>query len=268
MPQDFLPAEDTGRINAYTDGANGISFAEMVRHQNEAAQILAADPNVEGFMSSVGSGGTRGGLNSGTFRIQLKTAISARLSVDQVITELRQKFQKIPGMNVVMQNRPPITHWRLCSSALYQYTMQDIDLNELYSWSQKLHDALQQDPIFADVNTDLDLSTPSVECGDRPRPGGGARHYAQQIETALGAAFGGQQIAPIYTQADQYWVDARTAAEISAGCGCAEPALSRDIARGLCSTTNTGSLVPLSAVAKLTRGTQPLASIISASFPP
>ena len=42
MPQDFLPAEDTGRINAYTDGANGISFAEMRRHQQEVGEYHCA----------------------------------------------------------------------------------------------------------------------------------------------------------------------------------------------------------------------------------
>ncbi len=38
MPQDFLPSEDTGQLTAYTEGANGISFEEMRRHQLEAAQ--------------------------------------------------------------------------------------------------------------------------------------------------------------------------------------------------------------------------------------
>ena len=37
------------------------SIADMKRHQEEAAKILAQDPNVEGFMTSVGAGGTRGG---------------------------------------------------------------------------------------------------------------------------------------------------------------------------------------------------------------
>ena len=72
MPQDFLPSEDTGQLTATTEGANGISFEEMRRHQDEAAQILCRDPNIEGAMSSVGSGGARGGSNQGSFRITLK----------------------------------------------------------------------------------------------------------------------------------------------------------------------------------------------------
>src|SRR5258706_2069964 len=109
MPSDFLTPEDTGQINGYTDGANGVSFAEMKRHQEEAAKILQKDPNIEGFMTSVGSGGTRGGLNSGGFRIQLKPRAQRPQTVNEIIAELRPQFQRIPGINVVMQNRPPIS---------------------------------------------------------------------------------------------------------------------------------------------------------------
>jgi HAE1 family hydrophobic/amphiphilic exporter-1 len=72
MPQDFLPPDDTGRLNAYTEGANGISFEDMSRHQAQAAKLVWSDPNVEGAMSSVGSGGARGGSNQGSLSIVLK----------------------------------------------------------------------------------------------------------------------------------------------------------------------------------------------------
>ncbi len=40
MPADFLPPDDVGRVYAFTEGANGISFDEMKRHQDEAAEIV------------------------------------------------------------------------------------------------------------------------------------------------------------------------------------------------------------------------------------
>ena len=123
MPSDFLTPEDTGQINGYTDGANGVSFAEMKRHQQEAEKILQKDPNIEGFMSAVGAGGTRGGLNSGGFRIQLKPRAQRPQSVNQIIAELRPQFQRIPGINVVMQNRPPISIGGYVSRAAYQYNI-------------------------------------------------------------------------------------------------------------------------------------------------
>src|SRR5258706_630605 len=40
IPKDFLPSEDTGQISSATEGANGISFAQMVRHQQMAAELI------------------------------------------------------------------------------------------------------------------------------------------------------------------------------------------------------------------------------------
>jgi hydrophobic/amphiphilic exporter-1 (mainly G- bacteria), HAE1 family len=258
MPQDFLPTEDTGRINATTEAANGVSFTEMRRHQDVAAQILSQDPNVNGIMSSVGSGGIRAGLNTGSVNIQLKPRAERSLTTDEVIAELRPKFQQIPGLNVVMQNRPPIRLGGYSTRALYQYTMQDIDLKELYASSGRLLQALQQNPMFADVNTDLNLSTPSVNVAIDRDAAASLGITANQIEVALGAAFGGLPVAPIYTQADQYWTILELLPkdqEDSEALNRLYLATSRTQS---VASANTGSLVPLSAVTRLTRSTQPL----------
>jgi HAE1 family hydrophobic/amphiphilic exporter-1 len=258
LPQDFLTAEDTGRINAYTDGANGISFAAMRRHQQEAADIIARDPNVDGFMSSVGSGGVRGGANSGSFNIQLKSRDQRELTTDQVIAELRRKLERIPGINVVMQNRPPIRLGSYSTRALYQYTMQDVDLKELYTSSQSLLAALQKDPLLIDVNSDLDLSTPSVDVTiDRERAAA-LGITVNQIEVALGAAFGGQDTAPIYTAADQYWVVLELLPEFQRDADALSRLYLATPRADSVTTGNVGSLVPLLSVVNLNRGTQPL----------
>jgi hydrophobe/amphiphile efflux-1 (HAE1) family protein len=258
MPKDFITPEDTGQINAFTDGANGVSFAEMRRHQEEAARILLQDPNVEGFMTSVGSGGTRGGLNSGGFRIQLKPRAQRELGITQVMAELRQKFQGIPGINVVMQNRPPINIGGYVSRALYQYNLQDLDLNELYTWSARLTDAMSKNPNFVDVNSDLDLSTPSVEVNIDRDKAAALGITTQQIETALGAAFGGQRVAPIYTQADQYWVILELLPQYQQDADALNRLYLATSRTASITSTNVGASVPLSAVASIHRGTQPL----------
>jgi hydrophobe/amphiphile efflux-1 (HAE1) family protein len=267
MPQDFLTPEDTGQITAFTDGANGVSFAEMVRHQAEAADILRKDPNIEGFMTSVGAGGTRGGLNSGGFRIQLKPRAERPLDVNQIIAELRPKFQRIPGINVVMQNRPPITIGGYVSRAAYQYSLQSVDLNELYTWSQRLQEAMGKSPTFTDVNSDLDLSTPSVEVSINRDRAAALGVTTQQIETALGAAFGGQRVAPIYTQADQYWVILELLPQYQQDAEALKQLYLATSRTASITTTNVGSSVPLSSVTTIRRGTQPLSINHSGQLP-
>jgi multidrug efflux pump subunit AcrB len=68
----------------------------------------------------------------------------------------------------------------------------------------------------------------------------------QQIQTALGAAFGGQQISTIYSDTDQYKVILELAEDYQRN--------SEGLARIYLSGNN-GTLVPLTAVTKLRRGT-------------
>jgi HAE1 family hydrophobic/amphiphilic exporter-1 len=249
MPEDFLPSEDTGRLNAFTEGANGISFEEMSRHQAEAAKIIWSDPNIQGAMSSVGSGGARGGSNQGSFSMVLKPR-AERLPIDQVMAELRRKFARIPGLNVYVQNRPPITIGGLVSKAQYQYTLQDSDTQELYDSATRLRDALAKTPGFLDVTSDLDLSTPSVHVSvDRDRASA-LGVSMQQIEAALGASFGGQQVSTINTPADQFKVLLELLPQFQQDAA----SLSR-----LYLTGSNGALVPLSAVINLGGRASPLA---------
>ena len=251
MPQDFLPSSDSNQFNASTEGFNGISFAEMKRHQDEAAKIFAAEPTIEGFNSSVNN------ANRGNFSIQMKPRRQRDLTVDQVIAKLRPQFQQIPGINVIMQNRPPIRIGGYFTRALYQYTLQDINLEELYRSQTRLLDAMSTNPMFADVNTDLDLTTPSVNVAiDRDRAAS-LGITPQQIEVALGSAFGGQRVSPIYTQADQYWVILELLPQYQEDAD-AMSRLYLATSRSATLTGNVGSLVPLTAVTTITRGTQPL----------
>jgi len=262
LPEDFLPSDDIGQLMANTEGANGISFQEMMRHQMEAAQILWSDPYISGAMSSVGSGGTRGGSNQGMFRIALKPR-SERPSIDAVMTELRRKFARIPGINIFLQNRPTLTIGGLISKAQYQYTLQDTDEKELFQFSTKFQDALAKVPGLLDVSSDLDLSTPSVHVDvDRDRAAA-LGVSMQEVETALGASFGGQQISLIDTNADQirvilellpqYQQDADSLGRLYLTSAGSNGSLVNFGAAGAT------SLVPFGAIAKLTTGTSPLA---------
>jgi len=251
MPQDFLPSEDSNQMNATTEGANGISFAEMRRHQDEASKIFAADPNIEGVQSSVNNS------NRGNFSIQMISDRDREMTVDQVIAALRPKFAQIPGINVIMQNRPPIRIGGFNTRALYQYTLQDINLDELYASSTRLLDALSANPMFTDVNTDLNLTTPSINVAiDRDRAAS-LGITPQQIEVALGSAFGGQRVSPIYTQADQYWVILELLPQYQEDAAALDR-LYLATPRSATLTGNVGSLVPLTAVTTISRGIQPL----------
>src|SRR6185436_18123447 len=98
VPKGFIPSEDTGRITGSTETAEGTSFEATVRHQQALAAIVAADPNVETFMSSVAGGGGGSSTNQGRFVIRLKPRGERKASADQVIRELQPKLSRVPGI--------------------------------------------------------------------------------------------------------------------------------------------------------------------------
>ena len=252
MPQDFLPSEDTGMINGNTEAANGTSYPQMVKYQQMAARIVNADPNVQGAMSSVNDS------NTGRILLHLKNRSGRALSADQVIAELRPKLARIPGLSVVMQNPPSIRIGGRQSRAQYQYTLQDLDMDELQDATTKLTAALQAEQGFQDVTNDLRLTTPTVTVGiDRDRAAS-LGVTPQQIESALGTAFGGQQVSQIYSSTDDYQVIMELLPQYQIDAS----SLSR-----LYITASDGTLVPLTAVTKIGSSTTPLSVNHSGQLP-
>ena len=108
VPKDFIPSGDSGRIIAFTEGAQDASFASMVEHQRAVAAIVAEDPNIQSFMSSIGGGGIRPTSNTGTIFMILKPSGERTLSPDELIEQLRPRLATVPGIKVYMQNPPVI----------------------------------------------------------------------------------------------------------------------------------------------------------------
>jgi multidrug efflux pump subunit AcrB len=245
---DFIPSEDQGQIRASTESADRTSYLKMVQYQQKVAAIAAKEPGVAGVMSFVG-GGSRTGTNTGTLLLKLAPS-GSRKSADEIITDLRPKLAHVPGINVYMQNPPAIQIGGRQSKSQYQYTLQDLDQDELQSGALKLAAALEQQPGFVDVTTDLDVSAPTVNVAiDRDRAAA-LGVSAQAIESALGAAFGTEQVSTIYGSEDQYYV----ILELLPQYQYALP----DLQRLYLSSDTSTSLVPLSAVVKLTPGVMPL----------
>jgi hydrophobic/amphiphilic exporter-1 (mainly G- bacteria), HAE1 family len=249
IPQDFLPSQDTNQIVAYTEGAEGISFAEMVRHQQAAAAIIREDPNVAALMSSVGAGGPRATSNSGNLVIRLIPRDRRQLSVDQIIQELRPKLAQIPGLNVYLQNPPALRIGGNFTKSQYQYTLQSLDLTELYDAAGRLTAALAKSPGFQDVTSDMDQAGPTVMVDIDRNRAAALGISAEQIEQALASSFGAQQISTIYTASNQYDV----IVELEEGFQRDAAALSRLRLR-----SGNGGLVPLTEVVKIRHGTSPL----------
>jgi HAE1 family hydrophobic/amphiphilic exporter-1 len=249
VPKDFIPAGDTGQLRVTTEGPEDISFDGMVARQQQLAEVVANDPNLSGYMSSIGAGGSRSTVNNGSLFLLLKPASERPLDPDGIIQELRAKFAKVPGIRTYIQNPPAIQVGGRQSKAQYQYTLQSTNLDALYTQSDRVVQAFRALPGFQDVTTDLDLNSPSIAVQvdrDRLAPLG---LTMAQVQSALGAAFGQNQISTIYGTATQYWVILQV-----------ERALQNDpnVLARLYVDSSSGKLIPLDTVAHFSRQPQVL----------
>ena len=248
IPKGFFPDEDTGRIQARTEASLDISFDAMREHQMAAMKIVAADPNVDGFISVIGSGGGSASLNNGRMFFRLKD--KRKLNANQIIQELRVKFAQIPGLNVYLQNPPIVPVGGMASKALYQYSLQDTDVQELFHWAPLLADKLAHEPGFQDVTTDLQIASPQVNVEIDRDKAAALGVTPQQIENGLYDAYGERQASTIYADVAEYWV----VFEVEPQYQLDPTALAQlYIASSFAGTNGQPRLVPLNAVAKLTR---------------
>jgi hydrophobic/amphiphilic exporter-1 (mainly G- bacteria), HAE1 family len=257
VPTGFIPTQDTGQIIATTEAAQGTSFPEMVKHQQQVAAIVAKDPNIAGFMSSVGGGGGGGSSNQGRLILGLKPH-GERKSADEIVNELRPKLSGIPGMNVFMQVPPAIQIGARASKSLYQFTLQSPDIEELDSAAKRMEARMRTIPQIQDVTSDLQISNPQVNVAiDRDRAAS-LGVTAQQIESALYDAYGSRQVSTIYTPNNQYNVVMEL-----------RPEFQRDVnaLRMLYIRSQKGDLVPLSAVSTISQNVGPLSITHSGQLP-
>ena len=249
VPKGFIPSEDTGRIIATTETAEGTSFDAMVEHQKAIAAIVGKNPDVESYMSSVASGGGVSSTNQGRLIIRLKPKPGRTKSADQVIRDLQPKVAQVPGIRVFLQNPPVINVGGRISKSQYQYSLQGPDLQALYGGANALTDRLRHAPELQDVTSDLQISNPQVYVAiDRDRAAA-LGVTVQQIEEALYDAYGSRQVSTIFTSTDQYWVILELL-----------PEFQRDQAalQSLYLGSQNGGLVPLGAVAQVTPTVGPL----------
>ncbi len=203
VPKGFLPSEDNSQIFGTTETVEGTSFDDLVSHQLQVMAVLQQDPNVVGTMSFLGGGGT---INQGRVFMQLKPRSQRRVSVDDLIRYFNGKLAAIPGIQVFLQNPPPIQIGGRRTKSLYQFTLQSPDRVGLYDNATRLAAQLRKLPDLLNVTSDVQISSPQATVTINRDRAAALGITAEQVEEALYNAYGARQVSTIYTATNQYWV--------------------------------------------------------------
>ncbi len=248
-PKGFFPEEDIGQIQTTTEASEDISFEAMLKLQDQAAEIVSKDPNVESSISIVG-GGNSSGKNTGRIFIVLKPK-SERAKMSKVMEDLRVKFREIPGLQVYMRPVQNLQIGGRSSKSRYQFTLQSVGFEGVNEWADKLIQKLRTDPMFRDVTSDSQLKGLNVKIDINREKAASAGITIADIRSALYSSYGEKQVSTIYTPVNTYYVILETAKEDRQY----ESDLNKIFVRGRA----TDKLIPLSSVATFTRSVGPTA---------
>ncbi len=206
IPKGFIPNDDTGQIVGYTEAAEGISFTEMSRHQEQMVDIIRRNQNVIGVLSTVGQSDVSAASNTGNILILLKPASQRHEGVDEIIETLRPQVATVPGMRIFLQNPPLVQVGGQVTKSPYQLTLQGPDRNELYRNAEALEQKIAALPGLLDVTSDIQTHNPQLNVEIDRDKAGALGITAQQIEDTLNNAYGTRQVSTIYASTNEYQV--------------------------------------------------------------
>jgi HAE1 family hydrophobic/amphiphilic exporter-1 len=205
VPKGFFPQEDIGQLSVSTEAREDISFDAMVSLQREVEKVFRESPYVAHVASSVGSSGGASSVNTGKLFVELKDQ-TERPKLDVVLANLRRQLAQIPGISTYMN---PVQNLRLggrTSKSQYQFVMQSVNQDELYSWSKKVAAAMQGDSHFADVASDLEDHATQVTLTVDKDKASALGIGADALRSTLYSGFGTRQVSTIYGTGDSYEV--------------------------------------------------------------
>jgi hydrophobe/amphiphile efflux-1 (HAE1) family protein len=256
LPTGFFPNEDTGLIFGYTEAAQNISFDEMGRHQQKLEQVILKDPSVESVGSSIGVGGSTTTGNTGRLYITLKAKHRDKAQV--VLDRLQGQLAQVTGIKTWMQIVQNVQIGGRLARSQYQYSLQDVDQDELNIFAPKLYGALQKMKGLSDVASDEELEGARATLIINRDKAARLNVSVEAIQTALDDAFGQRWITQIYAPENTYHV----VFEVSPQFQRDPSALDRIYVK-----STTGSAVPLSEFVRMETGATPLSVNHTSQFP-
>jgi multidrug efflux pump len=201
VPKGFFPTQDTGLMTGNIQADQSISFQAMSQKLEQIVGIIKQDPAIKNVVAFTGGGGT----NNGFLFITL-APYETRPNAQAVIGRLRKKLSAVAGAQVFMSPVQDIRAGGRPAPALYQYTLQAGDLNELRTWEPRVLDAMMHIKGLSDVNTDHQSKGLQIQLVIDRDAAARFGITVNTIDQTLNDAFGQRLVSTIYAPLNQYRV--------------------------------------------------------------
>jgi multidrug efflux pump len=268
IPWGFFPQQDTGAIVGGLQGPQDASFPLMDNSVKQLVGVIKSDPAVANVMAFTGG---QGATNTGFIYISLKPLNERKVSAADIINRIRPKMNRLPVASAFLQAAQDLRIGGRGSNALYQYTIQSDNVQDLQTWGPLLLAEMKKLPGLQDVNSDQQNGGLSEFVTYDRTSAAKLGLTAQSLDSSLYDAFGQSEVSIIYTQLNQYYVVLEVAPQY-----WQTPQGLKDIYLRGANTSSTSSNggnspgtgnIPLNTVASAKSSTTPLAVNHTSLFP-
>jgi len=255
VPKGFFPLGDNGNLKGGIRASQDISFQAMQGITKRYVDLIKSDPAVSNAVAFTGGFGP---VNTGQVIVSLKPFRERKLSASQVIDRLRPKLNSIPGARGILQANQNLRIGAKQSNALYQYTLQSDNIDDLMKWGPIVGAQMRKLRELTDVDSDQQNSGLEARLVYDRQTAARLGITPQLMDSTLYSAFGQSQVSTMYTSLNQYHVVMEVAPQF-----WQSPQGLEDVYIH----SSTGAVVPLSAVAHFEKRIAPLAVNHDGQFP-
>jgi multidrug efflux pump len=256
IPKGLFPVQNTGQLQVRVEAEQSISYPAMAALQQDVARALLEDPTVDSIASFVGVDAANNTmLHTGRMLVNLK---SGRGGLEDTITGLRQRGQKVPGAKLFFQPTQDLTIESESGPTQYRIALEAADTATVNEWAVRVVERLAREPRLRNVTTDANARGAAVYVEVNRDTAARLNISTSAIDDALYSAFGQRIVSTIFTQTNQYRVvlEARS-----------DKATSIQALDALQLRTGSGEPTPLSAVARIVERQAPLQITHVAQYP-
>jgi multidrug efflux pump len=255
IPKGFFPVEDTGALAGGVQGPQDSSFPAMNNAIQQIAAVVKNDPGVQNVVAFTG---TQGATNTANMFIALKPLSQRDASASQIINRIRPQLNRLPVASAFLQAVQDLRIGGRAGNAMYQYTIQADNVQDLSKWGPLLLKEMKKLPGLQDVSSDQQNGGLDELMSYDRVTAAKLGLTVQSLDSGLYSAFGQSEVSIIYTQLNQYYVVLEVAPQY-----WQSPQGLKDI---YFQSTN-GKNIPLLTMAKSQANTIPLAINHTGLFP-
>ncbi|TLP65362.1 MULTISPECIES: efflux RND transporter permease subunit [Pseudomonas] len=206
VPKTLMPQQDSGQLQGFVRGDDGLSFTVMQPKMETYRRALLKDPAVQSVAGFIGG---NSGTNNAFVLVRLKPISERKDSAQKVIERLRKELPKVPGARLFLMADQDLQlggGGRDQTTSQYLYTLQSGDLTALREWFPKVVAALRKLPELTAIDARDGAGTQQVTLVvDRDQ----AKRLGidmDMVTTVLNNAYSQRQISTIYDSLNQYQV--------------------------------------------------------------